>query len=307
MRRMLTADLLMATGEYLVPIPGEPMAYPGLCKLVLEGSGETARVRTEECFLEVLPAEQAAQEPGTPADPTPSQAEQLQVQIDKILGTIQQAMESAEAAKKDAAAAKDSADRASSSEKNALTAADSAKVSETQAVLAGQEAVAAKTAIENLSVGADTLDTGLQARVEKSQRDGHAHLQFGLPRGPQGVQGVTGARGPQGVQGNPGEKGDTGAMGATGPRGPAGPQGIQGERGATGPKGEPGTQGAIGPRGPQGPQGPAGPQGIAGVAVQASGYVAFNVTPEGHLTCTYSGDEKPNYAINEDGHLTLTI
>ena len=73
------------------------------------------------------------------------------------------------------------------------------------------------------------------------------------------------------------------------------------------PRGLRGEQGPEGPRGPQGVQGPEGPRGIAGVAVQTAGYVAFNVTEEGILQCTYTGDEQPDYAINEEGHLTLTI
>lgn len=62
-----------------------------------------------------------------------------------------------------------------------------------------------------------------------------------------------------------------------------------------------------GDKGERGEQGPQGPQGIAGVAVQTSGYVAFNVTADGILQCTYSGDEQPNYYINDEGHLVLNV
>lgn len=55
--------------------------------------------------------------------------------------------------------------------------------------------------------------------------------------------------------------------------------------------------------GPQGPQGPEGPRGFSGVAVQTTGYVAFNVTEDGMLQCSYTGDAQPNYYINEEGHL----
>ena len=68
-----------------------------------------------------------------------------------------------------------------------------------------------------------------------------------------------------------------------------------------------GPQGATGPQGPQGIQGTEGPQGIAGVAVATSGMVAFNVTEDGILQCSYTGDEQPNYSINEDGHLIFEI
>ena len=57
----------------------------------------------------------------------------------------------------------------------------------------------------------------------------------------------------------------------------------------------------------QGVQGPPGPRGIDGVAVQTYGMVSFNVTEDGHLTCTYTGNEKPNYYIADDGHLYLDV
>lgn len=73
------------------------------------------------------------------------------------------------------------------------------------------------------------------------------------------------------------------------------------------PRGEQGPQGEVGPQGPQGVQGPPGPQGMAGVAVQADGYFAFNVTEDGMLQCTYSGDEAPAFTIDDDGHLLLQL
>ena len=127
--------------------------------------------------------------------------------------------------------------------------------------------------------------------------------QQGIPgvQGQPGVQGEVGPAGPQGVQGVQGETGAQGIQGEAGPQGERGIQGIQGE------KGEQGIQGEQGPQGIQGPEGPQGPQGIPGVAVQTAGYVTFNVTEDGILQCTYTGDEPPNYTINDDGHLILTI
>lgn len=54
-------------------------------------------------------------------------------------------------------------------------------------------------------------------------------------------------------------------------------------------------------------QGEPGPQGPSGLAVQTSGYVVFDITEDGILRCTYSGDEPPNYSINNNGHLILEI
>ena len=141
-------------------------------------------------------------------------------------------------------------------------------------------------------------------------------------RGPQGIQGERGLQGETGPQGERGLQGETGPAGPQGETGPAGPQGIQGERGLQGEQGpqgkqgiqgiqgERGIQGETGPAGPQGIQGPAGPQGergFSGVAVATAGLVAFNVTEDGILQCSYTGDEQPDYSINSDGHLILNI
>ena len=91
------------------------------------------------------------------------------------------------------------------------------------------------------------------------------------------------------------KKGDQGEQGAQGPQGETGQHGIQG---AQGPQGIPG---------PQGIQGLQGPRGINGVAVQTAGMVSFNVTEDGILQCSYTGDEQPNYYINDAGHLCLDI
>ena len=38
-----------------------------------------------------------------------------------------------------------------------------------------------------------------------------------------------------------------------------------------------------------------------------SGPVAFSVNEAGHLILHYTGDDAPNYTINSDGHLILTL
>ncbi|NCB63300.1 MAG: hypothetical protein EOM52_06755 [Clostridia bacterium] len=94
------------------------------------------------------------------------------------------------------------------------------------------------------------------------------------------------------------------AKGDQGQQGASGGEGKQGQRGATGATGATGEQGI---QGVSGKEGPAGPQGIAGVAIATSGMVAFNVDENGHLWCSYTGDEQPDYYIGEDGHLYLTV
>ena len=116
---------------------------------------------------------------------------------------------------------------------------------------------------------------------------GYSHPVTGLPwravatDGPQGPTGPTGPTGPQGPEG---------PTGPTGPQGPAGPQGIQGPKGDTGPTG---------------PTGPQGPSGTAAVVPTAAGY-GFQVV-DGDLILYYEGSVAPDFAIQPDGSLTLTI
>lgn len=87
-------------------------------------------------------------------------------------------------------------------------------------------------------------------------------------------------------------------------------RGKQGEQGLQGPQGIQGVQGPTGETGPEGPpgiQGPEGPPGI-GLAVESSGIFAFNVNEEGHLILKYTGEEEPDFILNEkDGHLYIDI
>ena len=146
------------------------------------------------------------------------------------------------------------------------------------------------------------LETGAYAASELETPEGIPGPQG--PVGPQGPEGPVGPQGPIGLTGIPGPQGEPGPRGETGPQGP---KGDTGKTGSQGPKGDTGETGPQGPAGPQGVQGPPGPRGIDGVAVATSGMVAFNVSEEGHLLCSYTGDEPPNYYIGEDGHLYLEV
>lgn len=114
-KRTLTADLLedadSNTHVYLCPIPGEALAESGMMTFTIDGYVNGVRQRTVGAELEVTksPYEENA---GEPTDPTPSQAEQLQVQIDTLLGDIQADMSRAEAAAVAADQARIAAERA---------------------------------------------------------------------------------------------------------------------------------------------------------------------------------------------------
>ena len=83
-------DIVNDTRIYLIPIPAEPMAEAGTMTFVIDGYIEGKRQRSMSDVLEVKDAP-IADNAGEPADPTPTQAEQLQAQIDNIIGEVQEA------------------------------------------------------------------------------------------------------------------------------------------------------------------------------------------------------------------------
>lgn len=107
--------------------------------------------------------------------------------------------------------------------------------------------------------------------------------------------------GPQGEKGN---KGDTGLIGAKGPQGIQGNQGLQGIQGMQGPQGEIGIQGIQGLKGDKGDK---GDKGADAVMTEISSQYAFQIIGE-NLYVLYPDDGiPPNYTINQDGYLVLTI
>ncbi|PWL46851.1 MAG: hypothetical protein DBY45_01830 [Clostridiales bacterium] len=231
------------------PIPSEPLTEAGWCSFTIEGfrdSEPTAVAITVTDYLLVQENDSYRK----PAEPTPTQAQQLQVQIDGIIPQVTEivgdAVDALEQAEKDI--------------KVWVVWDGATKYLPLQKVSHKGSSYICKTACLGVDPSFDVAD---------------------------------------GAEGNfwmlIAEKGEEGEQGAEGPRGAIGPQGVQG------------VQGIQGKQGVQGVQGPPGPRGVDGVAVQTYGMVSFNVTEDGHLTCTYTGNEKPNYYIGDDGHLYLDV
>ena len=235
-KRTLTAELLeditKSTRIYLCLIPGEPMAYAGDMSFVIDGYADGKRQRSLEDRLRVTAADYAP-DASQPTDPTPSQAEQLQVQIDTLLQDMADEAIKADNARTAAEAAQAAAEHARELAETAMVGADevleaasgyagAAAEAKTEAQTAEAGANAAKKAIEDMTVTATTLDTGSSASVTKTEMNGVVMLAFGLPRGETGLQG------------DKGDKGDKGDAGPQGPQGPAGPQGLQGPQGPAG-------------------------------------------------------------------------
>lgn len=232
-------------------IPAEPLALPGWCSFTIEGfrastPSAVSITVTDHLLVKVNDSYHA------PAEPTPTQAQQLQTQIDIIVPQVSELVGNAIDALEQAEAA--------------------VKVWE---VWDGSKTCLPLQKVSRLgsSYICKASCAGIDPAVDTADGNGVEGMYWLLiaQKGDQGEQGVTGAKGETGKQG---------------------PQGIQGEQGIPGP---------------QGIQGPAGPRGIDAVAVETAGMVNFSISTEGHLLCTYTGNEAPDYYINDDGHLCLDI
>ncbi len=233
------------------PIPAEPMALPGWCSFTIEGFRESnpsavSITVTDHLLVKVNDTY------NIPAEPTPTQAQQLQTQIDEIVPQVSELVG------------------------NAVEALEQAEEAVKVWTVWNAETTflpLQKVTRLGSSYICKTACTGIDPAVDTADGNGVEGMYWLLIA----------------------SKGDKGDQGATGAKGETGKQGIQG------PQGEQGIQG------PQGIQGLPGPRGIDGVAVETAGMVNFSVNAEGHLLCTYTGAEAPNYYINEEGHLCLDI
>lgn len=232
------------------PIPAEPLAEAGWCSFTIEGfrdSTPTAVSITVSDALLVKPNDAY----GAPAEPTPSQAQQLQTQLDAIVPQVTEAVQ----------AAVDALEQAEEAVKVWEIWDPNKKYLPLQKVSRLGSSYICKT----VNVGVDPAED-----VPTQTGEGAFWLLIA-------------------------QKGDTGEQGPTGAKGETGQTGLQG------------PQGKQGIPGPQGIQGPEGPPGINAVAVETAGMVNFSVSEDGHLLCTYTGNEAPDYYIGEDGHLYLDI
>ena len=94
---------------------------------------------------------------------------------------------------------------------------------------------AAVTALQT-AIGSGSLDTNATTIIGAVNE-----LNASIANIPAGPTGATGPQGPQGLTGLQGQTGQTGAAGVAGVQGSTGPQGPQGETGATGPAGQDAT------------------------------------------------------------------
>lgn len=217
-KRLLTTDLLENAAEdtrvYIVPIPGEAMTDAGWNSFVIDGYTNGMRRRTVADRLKVLPSSRA-DDAGDPVDPTPTQAEQLQMQIDAIKDDIQLAAKAAE-----------SADEAAASAAEAEASENAAAGSAAAADASAQDAGASALNAEKAAAEADSHRAAAEAAAGKTSYIGEngnwyewdsATGEFvdtlvsasGL-KGEKGDKGDAGPQGEQGIQGEPGSQGVSG-------------------------------------------------------------------------------------------------
>ena len=179
--RTLTADLLenMAVNPraYLCPIPGEAMEIAGDMTFIIDGYVDGKRQRSLSGTLRVEAAP-FIERAGEPADPTPTQAEQLQVQIEALLGNVQAETARAVTAANEAVAC---AETAAVSESNAVASeqaagqhviaaqksADEAEIAEAGAKAAQKAAEAARDEAQQIVGGEFALQKDLEAKLNK--------------------------------------------------------------------------------------------------------------------------------------------
>ena len=152
--RILTADLLEdlaeSTRTYLAPIPGEALAEWGDILFAVDGYINGKRQKSAYGKLRVKPGDEFA----VLEDVTPSQAEQLQVQIDSILGDMQEQARRAEVAAEEAVAAQSAAEQsAGDASASAVNAAQSASAAAVSAAAAQKAAEAARDIVTDAVSG----------------------------------------------------------------------------------------------------------------------------------------------------------
>lgn len=122
-------DLTADDWKYICPIPPEAMTESGNMKFVVDGyvtktdaEGNVTHAERHRSVSDALEVIAAPYDPDADesVDPTPTQAEQLQVQIDTIKGTIQNAELSAISAANSARVSQESADVCARIETDAL-------------------------------------------------------------------------------------------------------------------------------------------------------------------------------------------
>lgn len=291
--------------EFDTPIPAEPLELAGWCSFTIEGYRDSnpaaVSISVTDSLLVKVNSEYGSAE--QPEEPTPTQAQQLQTEIDSILPQVVTITKEA---------------------KDALEEAEKAvKVWELW------NSTKQYQPLEKVSrLGSSYICTKTNIGIDPAtdaQPEGVCWLMIAQKgdkgdKGDTGAQGIQGAKGDKGEKGEKGDKGDRGATGATGAqgiqgdKGDTGPQGIQGEKGEKGDKGEQGIQGEKGEKGDKGDTGPQGPKGDSGGGTGDMVAATYDPTRKNTDIFAYADGivsgwakqpAKPSYTANEVGAYSI--
>lgn len=186
---LTTSDLYNNTpGTYLVPIPYEAKRYAGKMAMTIKGVIVNSTTQTETSAILAVSGEFVVKESNwdsqgqSAQDVTPTQAEQLQQELDSILGSITTAINAAASAAVSETNASSSANVASIAKNLAIVAKEAAEAAQAIASSAATTATTESTKIQNMTVSATALESNQNPTVTKQSVGSSYNLQFGLPK-----------------------------------------------------------------------------------------------------------------------------
>ena len=282
-------DVTKDPRTYIIDIPPEPLAVEGTYTVVIDGYLDGKRGRSETIRLKSNGA-QIADDAGEPADPTPSQAEQLQQEIEKIIPNMQAVATEAKSWAVGGTGSRDGEDTdnakyyAQQSEKSAQESAQGlenisqqveatkgyAESAKTESLHAANHAQNAAESERNALESAKSAKESESNAKEAEQLSAESAQQSEEAR--QAIENMTASAVSVGTGAEPYVK-KTSSGGV-----------VNLEFGLR--DGEPGPP---------------------GYTVPADGLYAFHIDENGDLIITYAGDEVPPFSIDENGNLIYTL
>lgn len=282
-------DVTKDPRTYIIDIPPEPLAVEGTYTVVIDGYLDGKRGRSETIRLKSNGA-QIADDAGEPADPTPSQAEQLQQEIEKIIPNIQAVATEAKSWAVGGTGSRDGEDTdnakyyAQQSEKSAQESAQGlenisqqveaakgyAESAKTESLHAANRAQSASESERNALESSESAKTAESNAKISEQSSAESARQSEEAR--QAIENMTASAVSVGPDAEPYVK-KTSSGGV-----------VNLEFGLR--DGEPGPP---------------------GYTVPADGLYAFHIDENGDLIITYTGEEVPPFSIDENGDLIYTL
>lgn len=282
-------DVTKDPRTYIIDIPPEPLAVEGTYTVVIDGYLDGKRGRSETIRLKSNGA-QIADDAGEPADPTPSQAEQLQQEIEKIIPNIQAVATEAKSWAVGGTGSRDGEDTdnakyyAQQSEKSAQESAQGlenisqqveaakgyAESAKTESLHAANRAQSASESERNALESSESAKTAESNAKISEQSSAESARQSEEAR--QAIENMTASAVSVGPDAEPYVK-KTSSGGV-----------VNLEFGLR--DGEPGPPGYTAP---------------------ADGLYAFHIDENGDLIITYTGEEIPPFSINQNGDLIYTL